>query len=341
VAFAHNGQRVIVPLLLDVKRSCIFIEVNSSIDQVYGRLFRMNLRDLRYLVAVADHLHFGKAAAACNVSQPTLSTQLKKLEAYLGTALLERTNKSVHLTATGAEVVARARRVLAEADGIIAATRRRKGPLVGPLQLGIIPTLGPYLLPWLVPAARKAYPELRLVVQEDLTARLLDQLQHHRLDAAMMALPAAGEGWETAPLFDEPFWLACPKDHPLAHRARVSEAELDGQHLLVLAEGHCLRDQALAVCGGAAAEAESGVDFRATSLETLRQMVASGMGCTLLPALALGPARHKTMVQRPVAGGVSRRVGLVWRRSDPKAGDFPALAQLVRQALPQGVRAVR
>ncbi len=197
----------------------------------------MNLRDLRYLVAVADHLHYGRAAAACNVSQPTLSTQLKKLEEYLGAALFERTNKSVHLTATGAEIVARARRALVEADAILAVTRQRKGPLIGPLQLGIIPTLGPYLLPWLVPAARKSYPELRLVVHEDLTARLLEQLQLHRLDAAIVALPAAGEGWEVAPLFDEPFWLACPKHHPLAKRARVSEEDLQGQRLLVLAEG--------------------------------------------------------------------------------------------------------
>jgi LysR family hydrogen peroxide-inducible transcriptional activator len=299
----------------------------------------MNLRDLRYLVAVADHLHFGRAAAACNVSQPTLSTQLKKLEGYLGAALFERTNKSVHLTATGTEVVARARRALAEADAILAVTRQRKGPLTGPLQLGIIPTLGPYFLPWLVPAARKSYPELRLVVQEDLTARLLEQLQLHRLDAAVVALPAAGEGWEVAPLFDEPFWLACPKDHPLARRARVSEDDLQGQRLLVLAEGHCLRDQALAVCGGT--QADEGGDFRATSLETLRQMVASGMGCTLLPALALGPARHKSMVQRPIAGGVSRRLGLVWRRSDPKAAEFQDFAQLVRRGVPQIVKAVR
>lgn len=299
----------------------------------------MNLRDLRYLVAVADHLHYGRAAAACHVSQPTLSTQLKKLEGYLGAALFERTNKSVHLTATGAEVVARARRTLAEADTILAVTRQRKGPLTGPLQFGIIPTLGPYLLPWLVPAARKSYPELRLVVHEDLTARLLEQLQLHRLDAAIVALPAAGEGWEVAPLFDEPFWLACPKDHPLARRARVSEDDLQGQRLLVLAEGHCLRDQALAVCGGTQAD-ESG-DFRATSLETLRQMVAAGMGCTLLPALALGPARHKSMVQRPIAGGVSRLLGLVWRRSDPKAAEFQAFAQLVRRAAPQAVKAVR
>jgi LysR family hydrogen peroxide-inducible transcriptional activator len=315
------------------------IDARPSIGSLYRFRDPMNLRDLRYLVAVADHLHYGRAAAACNVSQPTLSTQLKKLEEYLGAALFERTNKSVHLTATGAEIVAHARRALAEADAILAVTRQRKGPLIGPLQLGIIPTLGPYLLPWLVPAARKSYPELRLVVHEDLTARLLEQLQLHRLDAAIVALPAAGEGWEVAPLFDEPFWLACPKDHPLAKRARVSEEDLQGQRLLVLAEGHCLRDQALAVCASAGAR-EAG-RFQATSLNTLAQMVASGMGCTLLPALALGPKRHTSMVQRPVAGGVSRRLGLVWRRSDPKAGEFQAFAQLVRRALPRAVKAVR
>jgi LysR family hydrogen peroxide-inducible transcriptional activator len=300
----------------------------------------MNLRDLRYLVAVADHGHFGRAAEACNVSQPTLSTQLKKLEDYLGATLFERTNKTVQITPIGAAILARARNALAEVDAILDLARGRAGPLAGPLRLGVIPTLGPYLLPWLVPRLTRAFPALELVIHEDVTAALLDRLRTHRIDAALLALPADGdEEIESVPLFDEPFWFACPTGHPLAAAESVSERDLGGDDLLVLAEGHCLRDQALAVCGRGGPRS-SVADFRATSLETIRQMVAAGMGSTLFPALAVDRARSTDIVLKPLAEPAARRIALVWRPSYPRAEDFARLAETVRAALPPQVTPV-
>ncbi|MEX2642130.1 MAG: LysR substrate-binding domain-containing protein [Acetobacterales bacterium] len=316
----------------------------------------MTLRELRYLVALADHGHFGRAARACHVSQPTLSTQVRKLEAFLGVALVERTARGPQLTPVGARVVARARQALAEADAIVALAQQAAAPLSGPLSLGVIPTLGPYLLPWLVPALRRAWPALQLAVHEDLTARLAERLADHHLDAALVALPLdemPDAGVE--PLFDEPFFLAMPPDHRLARLARVREADLDSlradDRLLLLAEGHCLRDQALAACRRVEAPGmPEGGDFRAASLETIRQMVAAGMGCTLLPALALGGApcgpaayeeRGAALATRPIeAAGASRRIGLAWRRSYPRADDLRRLAETIRAALPRGVTAV-
>lgn len=298
----------------------------------------MTLQDLRYLVALADHGHFGRAAAACHISQPTLSTQLKKLEDQLGAALFERTNKSVHVTAFGEEILVRARRILAEAEAILEAGRRKSGPLSGPLRLGVIPTLGPYLLPWLVPALRAEYPALRLVVREDLTAPLLERLAAYRLDAALAALPVSEPALESLPLFDEPFWFAAPRDHALAQAESVSEADLRGQRLLLLTEGHCLRDQALAVCDLADAESGADGDFRATSLETLRQMVATGLGVTLLPALALAAPDAHAIALRPLASGAGRRIGLIWRRGYSRMADLHLLADTLRAHLPAGVR---
>ena len=300
----------------------------------------MNLRDLRYLVAVADHAHFGRAAAACNISQPTLSTQLKKLEDYLGTTLFERTNKKVEITPVGAAVVARARNALAEVDTILDLTRSRAEPLTGPLRLGVIPTLGPYLLPWLVPRLAEAFPRLELVIHEDLTGPILDRLKLHRIDAALVALPLDdGADMESQPLFDEPFWFACAPGHRLAGAATIGESDLDSDELLVLTDGHCLRDQALAICRRAPSRGST-ADFRATSLETIRQMVAAGMGTTLFPALAVGPGAVAGIVVKPLARPASRRIGLVWRPSYPRAADFRALAGTVRGALPDCVSAV-
>jgi LysR family transcriptional regulator, hydrogen peroxide-inducible genes activator len=300
----------------------------------------MTLRELRYLVALADHGHFGRAAEACNVSQPTLSTQLRKLEQYLGATLFERTNKALHITPIGERIVAKARRVLAEADSIVELTRRKAGPLSGPLNLGIIPTLSPYLLPWLLPALKSTYPDLRLIVHEDLTDHLLEQLKTHRIDAALLAIPIEEKGLETLPLFDEPFFFACPPGHPLARVKTVRTSDLQEAHLLLLTDGHCLRDQALAVCGFDEAPLdEEGTDFRATSLETIRQMVAAGMGCTLLPAMALGSGQDHHLEFRPITGEASRRIGLVWRRTYPKAGDLECLADIIRQTLPPTVQA--
>jgi len=301
----------------------------------------MTLRELRYLVALADHRHFGHAAEACHVSQPTLSTQLKKLEDDLGVVLCERTNKAVHITPIGQQVVARARSVLAGADGIVEMTRRRTGPLTGPLVLGIIPTLSPYLLPWLIPALETAYPDLNLIVHEDLTVNLTEQLETHRIDAALAALPVDGGDLESRPLFDEPFFLACPPGHPLSTEAEVDQSTLAEENLLLLTDGHCLRDQALAVCGlGRTTKSGGSPDFRASSLETIRQMVAAGMGCTLLPALALAGDDNRKIEIRPLSGGAARRIGLVWRRNYPKVPDLQIFGDIIRETLPPSVRAV-
>lgn len=300
----------------------------------------MTLRELRYLVALADFGHFGRAAEACHISQPTLSTQLRKLEAFLGVTLFERTNKSVHITQIGAQIVAKARRVLAEADAIVALARQKTGPLTGPLNLGVIPTLGPYLLPWLLPALTDAYPDLSLIVHEDLTDHLLDRLKTHRLDAALVALPVVDDDLTARPLFDEPFFLACPPGHPLARGQLVGPSELRQAHLLLLTDGHCLRDQALAVCGQTDAPPQNhGADFRASSLETIRQMVAAGMGCTLLPAMALASGEDRHVAVRSLAGEASRRISLVWRKTYAKPSDLELLADVVRSSLPPEVRA--
>ena len=298
----------------------------------------MTLQDLRYLVALVDHGHFGRAAEACRVSQPTLSTQIKKLEEQLGVTLLERTNKSLHVTAVGEEVVARARQILRDVEAIVGVGRRVAGPLSGAFRLGVIPTLGPYLLPWLAPALKDDYPELRLAIREDLTAHLLDRLLSHHLDAALVALPVSDDRVDSLPLFDEPFWFAEPRTagvHGPSTGAVMKEDELRGKKLLLLTEGHCLRDQAMAICGTTDRDAEG--DFRATSLETIRQMVATGMGSTLLPAMACGDFRDAAVTARPLEGDVGRRIALVWSHSYPRIPDLHLLARTLRDHLPGGV----
>ncbi len=298
----------------------------------------MTLQDLRYVIALAEHGHFGRAATACDIAQSTLSTQIKNLESQLGVTLFERTTKSVSVTAIGAEIAGRARQVLAEVDAILSVGQHASGPLAGGFSLGVIPTLGPYLLPWLVPALKQEYPALRLVLREDLTAPLLERLGSHRLDAALVALPVADDRLETLALFDEPFWFAEPKGRTSGAAKIMREDELRGQPLLLLTEGHCLRDQALAVCGTAGREADG--DFRATSLETILQMVATGLGNTLLPAMACGEARARSVATRPLAKGVGRRIGIVWRRSYPKPRDIHLMAQTLCDHLPPSVHPV-
>ena len=295
----------------------------------------MTLQDLRYLVALVDHGHFGRAAEACHVSQPTLSTQIKKLEEQLGVTLFERTNRSVRVTDHGEEVVARARQILIDVEAILGVGRRVSGPLAGAFSLGVIPTLGPYLLPWLVPALTREYPDLRLAVHEDLTASLLERLISHRLDAALVALPVADNRLETRPVFDEPFWFAEPRGRATAGVDVVTEKELRGQRLLLLTEGHCLRDQVLSLCR--TPDRDEDGDFRATSLETIRQMVATGMGSTLLPAMAVDAFRSRGAVVRRLDTGIGRRVGLVWRRSYPRLRDLNLLARTLRDHLPEAV----
>ena len=301
----------------------------------------MTLRELSYLVALADLGHFGRAARACHVSQPTLSTQLKKLEESLGVALFERTNKTLHITPIGEQIVAKARWVLEEAESIVSLARRRSGPLTGPMDLGVIPTLGPYLLPWLLPPLESAFPEMRLVVHEDLTDRLLDQLRTHQIDAALLALPIDDRDLNVLPIFDEPFRLVLPPGHRLIGTSSVPQSELHEEHLLLLSEGHCFREQALAVCGPETSRVENqGTDIRAASLETVCRMVAAGMGCTLLPAMALTGAGRYDFEVCPLDAEASRRIGMVWRQTYPRTMDLEYLAAIIRENLPTSVRAV-
>ena len=303
----------------------------------------MTIRELRYLVALANRAHFGRAAEDCHVSQPTLSNQIRKLEEYLGVTLIERNAKSFALTAIGSDVVEKARRIVSQVDSLLSSTRTVHGPLTGPLNLGVIPTLAPYFLPQLLPLIKTRYQRLQLVVHEDLTGHLLERLHAYQIDAALMALPLDGEDVEELPLFDEPFWFACSPRHPLAQLKTVTEADLCGEPMLLLADGHCLRGQALAACGRATADEEGIDDFRAASLETICQLVAAGFGCTLLPALAasLPQGSDPSFVIRPLqSANASRRIGLVWRRGYPKAQELELLGDLVRRNPPNGTHAV-
>lgn len=298
----------------------------------------MNLRDLRYLVAVADHRHFGRAADACFVSQPTLSTQVKKLERELGVQLVERNPRHIALTPVGEEVVERARAVLREADAIEEVARRHQDPESGTLRMGLFPTLAPYLLPHVVPALHRRFPDLELLLVEEKTEVVLDQLRDGRLDVGVLALPVHDEGLHQEPLFAEDFVLAVPGDHPLArHDGPVDTSVLAGDHVLLLEEGHCLRDQALSVCRMAGAAEQEG--FRATSLETLRQMVAAGVGVTLLPELAVRPPvpmPEDVALLRFVEPVPRREVAMFWRRTSPLRDLLPEVAAVMRR-LPDGL----
>lgn len=297
----------------------------------------MNLRDLQYLVALAEHRHFGRAAAASFVSQPTLSTQIRKLEEELGVVLVERAPRKVMLTPAGEEMVARARRVLAEVEQMKEAARRTQDPEAGSIRLGIFPTLGPYLLPHAMPRLRRRFPRLELLLVEEKTPVLLERLQQGRLDAALLALPLHDERLHVEPLFEEPFVLAVPAGHRLADASSISMDGLADERLLLLEDGHCLRDQALDVCRLAGASEKS--EFRATSLETLRQMVAAGVGVTLLPTLAVKPpvARSRDIRLLPFedADPPSRRIGMAWRRSSARAGILQELAGVFRSLPPE------
>lgn len=299
----------------------------------------MNLRDLSYFIALADHLHFGKAAAASFVSQPTLSTQIRKLEEELGVALVERAPRNVMLTPAGRDVAVRARRIVADVEEMREAARRSQDPEAGRVTLGLFPTLGPYLLPHVVPAIRKRFPELELLLVEEKSDVLLERLQQGRLDAALLALPVGDEQLHVEFLFEEPFVLAVPETHPLAGSGPLSMSEIADERLLLLADGHCMRDQALDVCHLAGAGEKDG--FQATSLETLRQMVAANVGVTLLPTLAVKPpvARSENIelvdFRDPAP---SRRIAMAWRRSTAMGDFLGQLADVIRDLPPDLLR---
>jgi LysR family hydrogen peroxide-inducible transcriptional activator len=295
----------------------------------------VNLRDLRYLVALADERHFGRAAERCFVSQPTLSAQIGKLERYLGVTLVERQPKRVSLTPTGAKVVERARRLLQESDAIVELAKTDRDPLSGQLRVALIPTVGPYLLPRVAPALSRDLPKLKLLLYEYQTAPLIERLRAGEIDMGILALPVAPiDGLESAVLYEEPFALAMSGSHRLAARRRVTVEDLREETLLLLEDGHCLRDQALEVCSRV--DVHEAQDYRATSLETLRQMVAAGHGVTLLPELAIAAPTGTALglqVRPFVRPPPSRTIGAVWRKSTTRGPAIEAISATVRAAL--------
>jgi LysR family transcriptional regulator, hydrogen peroxide-inducible genes activator len=295
----------------------------------------MNLQDLRYLVAVAEHRHFGRAAEACHVSQPTLSSQIRKLEGELGVTLLERTNKRVDLTPVGARILAHAQHALDEAGQMEAVAQAARDPLVGPLRLGAIPTLAPYLMPLILDPLRKQCPGLTIELWEDQTRALIEGLRSHKLDALLLATPAHSPEITEIALFDEPLLAALPPHHPLARQKSVTEESLAGE-LLVLAEGHCLANHALAACGGKNAATRSRLQqsMQAASLETLVNLVAAGYGSTLIPALAADSLTTRGIVLRPLAGKSSRTIRLASRPGFPRPQALRAIEKVVRKAIP-------
>jgi LysR family hydrogen peroxide-inducible transcriptional activator len=290
----------------------------------------IKLKDLRYLVAVADCRHFGKAAERCFVSQPTLSAQLKKLEDYLGVQLVERQPNNVSLTAAGEQIVSRARRILEASEEVVTLARSHRDPLAGRLRVALLPTIGPYLLPRIAQALRKSLPRLDLQLYEYQTGPLLEKLQGGEIDMGILALPVDLEGLEARELYTEPFIVALPDQHKLAKRESLRADDLKGETLLLLEDGHCLRDQALEVCSRIGAQEKQ--DFRATSLETLRQMVATGAGLTLLPELASRGAygNAKGVAIRPFAKPAPvRHVGAVWRKTSARRPAIEAVSKLI------------
>jgi LysR family hydrogen peroxide-inducible transcriptional activator len=290
----------------------------------------MNLKDLKYLVALADTGHFGKAAEKTFVSQPTLSAQLKKLEEYLGVKLVERQPKNVQLTEVGKQIVVRARRMLDEGEEIVALARSNTDPFAGKLKVALIPTIGPYLLPRVMQKIRKGLPQLGLMLYEYQTEALLKRLRDGEIDLGIMALPALADGVETRDLYEENFTVALPNNHPLAAKSSIKVQDLKGHTLLLLEDGHCLRDQALEVCSRI--DVKEAEDFRATSLETLRQMVVAGLGITLLPEMAVespfGSQRGLTIKQfaKPAP---SRTVGAVWRKTTTRGAAISAVCDAI------------
>ena len=298
----------------------------------------MNLRDLQYLVAVADHRHFGRAADASFVSQPTLSMQLKKLEAELGVALVERSPRQVLLTEAGERVVERAKVILGEVENIRGIARQAADPEAGTLRLGLFPTLAPYLLPHVVPTVHARFPHLELLLVEEKTEVVHRRLRDGRLDVGIMALPVHDDALRSQLLFEEDFLLAVPAGHPLAATDEpVDPSVLASEDVLLLEEGHCLREQALAVCQLAGASERSG--FRATSLETLRQMVAAGVGVTLLPQLATRPPvppSSDLKLLRFAEPVPRRQIAMFWRPTSVYRDLMPKLAAVVGD-LPAGL----
>ncbi|MCM2322356.1 MAG: LysR substrate-binding domain-containing protein [Oligoflexia bacterium] len=296
----------------------------------------LTLRDLEYLVAVAEHRHFGRAAESCHVSQPTLSAQIRKIEDFLELALFERNNKRVSVTERGVEIVRQARVVLDEAEKIAVLAKRAAEPMTGPFRLGAIATLGPYLIPHLLGPLKREFPRLELRLAEGLTDGLLEDLRAGRLDAVLAARTFDETGFEIQSLFDEPFVVLAPSSHPIAAKTEASASDLNASQMVLLADGHCLRDQALQLCP---ANRRGNIrDYHATSLETLRHLVATGTGYTLIPLLAVreDPKLKKLVRYVPLRGkSVGREIILVSRARSGRAPDVERLATFLRTCVPK------
>jgi LysR family hydrogen peroxide-inducible transcriptional activator len=301
----------------------------------------VTLQELKYLVALADHGHFGRAAEACFITQSTLSTQIRKLEDFLGVTLFDRSLKRVTATPIGREILQAARNIVEEAERIREVAKHAQDPMTRTIHLGVIPTLGPYYLPHALTLVHRKHAGLRMLLREEMTPQILKHLADGKLDAGLLALPVTDDSLRVEPLFYEPFYAALPAGHALAKREVLKVADIMAEKLLLLDEGHCLRDQALDVCGAGSAGRE---EVRATSLETLRQMVGMGLGLTLLPALAVdaGPRLSKKSVEiRPFKSPPpGRTIALVWRKRAPFPETFERLARTLKTALPAEVVAV-
>jgi LysR family transcriptional regulator, hydrogen peroxide-inducible genes activator len=294
----------------------------------------ITLRQLRYLSALAKHGHFGRAAEACAVTQPALSMQIRDLERTLGVAVVERRPGDVILTDVGREIARRGEDVLAASRDLVDFARHRSGLLTGRLTLGVIPSLAPYLLPKILPLLQSRFPELRLELRETQTRQLIEDVKNGTLDAAMLALPVDEPDIDAIALFEDLFLLAVPADDPRIETMRVAAEEIDQSRLILLEDGHCLRDQALAFCGTARGRA-AGTAFGASSLTTVMQMVAGGYGVTLIPQIAADVERRDDRVKllrlkNPQPG---RSIGLVFRRTSPRKADFAALGDVVKESV--------
>jgi LysR family transcriptional regulator, hydrogen peroxide-inducible genes activator len=294
----------------------------------------MNIRDLKYLVAVAQCRHFGHAAEMCHVSQPTLSTQLKKLEETLDVVLVERSNRQVVLSAVGEKIVEQARRVLREVDELTRIAEQHRDPFGGDLRLGMIPTVAPYLLPCVLGPIRKRFPKLRIALNEGQTADIWARLKLGELDAIILALPLVDDQTEIRTLYREPFLFTVSGQHPFASRKHVVLKELANEQMLLLEDGHCLRDQALSICDSMGAVENT--NFRATSLETLRQMVRANVGTTLMPQLAVTRTSGVRYIPFQKSGrepAPHREIGLCWRKASSRGGLLDEMTTLLRAAV--------
>ena len=304
----------------------------------------MNLKDLKYLIAVADTKHFGQAAERCFVTQPTLSNQIKKLEQSLGVILIERTKRSVEITPMGKEIVLYAKRVLEQAEALTQVAETFHDPLAGSLRIGIIPTLSPYLIPLILKPLRKKFPQIKLILIEDQTVVLVEKLKRHEIDAALIATKTESHEIESRFLFDEPFWLVHPVEHPLDNKVIIELPDLINSDLLLLSEGHCLADQVMEVCH-IKDRANQGdmADLRATSLETLLHLVSAGFGSTLLPALAIPLALNKDRditLRQLTLKDTYRTISIVCRRSFPRRPVLDAFISIILDKLPDTVNTV-